>query len=144
MPDPGHANDILPLVDAVFTLLDLFAAGKVVLRPETKAKIRKVREEVEKEIKEEEARDKKEEVCFLPLHHCPPSPSLSRLPKTKRPPSARQSRIGLQSSAQPSRKRSCPCLSCLPTVVSHSDYQLLERSHKRAIRKSQGKVVRKA
>lgn len=68
LPDPGHANDILPLVDAVFALLDLFAAGKVVLRPETRAKIRKMREGVEKEIKEEESREKKEEVGSFFLH----------------------------------------------------------------------------
>ena len=60
---PQHPNDILPLVDAVFALVDQLAAGKVVLRPETKAKIRKAREDVEKEIKEEEFKEKKEEVC---------------------------------------------------------------------------------
>ena len=72
LPDPRHASDILPLVDAVFALLDLSAAGKVVLRPETKAKIRKVREVIEKEIKEEEGREKKVEVRSLPSHHYPP------------------------------------------------------------------------
>lgn len=65
LPDPKHANDILPLVDAVFALVDLLAAGKVVLRPETKVKIRKVREDVEKAIKEDEIREKREEVRLL-------------------------------------------------------------------------------
>jgi hypothetical protein len=65
LPDPKHAHDILPLVDAVFALVDLLAAGKAVLRPETRAKIRKVRENVIKDIKEDEVKEKKEEVCPL-------------------------------------------------------------------------------
>ncbi|KAF8138264.1 DUF1682-domain-containing protein [Boletus edulis] len=60
---PKQPSDILPLVDAVFALVDLLAAGKVSLRPETKAKIRKVREDIEKEIREEEIREKKEEAA---------------------------------------------------------------------------------
>ena len=140
---PEHAEDIIPLVDAVFSLVDLLATGKVVLRPETKAKIRKVREDVEKEIKEEESKEKKEEVCppfFFSTSLFSPS---SRLPKTKRLPNARLSKIGSRSSAPPSRKRSCPSLSHVSTH-SRTDHQLLERNHKRAMKKSQGKVVRKA
>ena len=69
LPDSKHANDILPLVDAVFALVDLLAAGKVVLRPETKTKIRKVREETTKGIKEDETREQREEVGpFSSLH----------------------------------------------------------------------------
>ena len=143
LPGPQHAKDILPLVDAVFALVDLLAAGKVVLRPETRAKIRKVREDVEKEIKEDEIKEKKEEVRSLFLHHLHFSHPCSRLPKIKKPPNARPSKIGLQSSAPPSRKRSRSSPSRL-LHLSYPDHQVLDRTHKRAVRKSQGKVVRKA
>ncbi|KAG8218454.1 DUF1682-domain-containing protein [Butyriboletus roseoflavus] len=109
LPGPHRAKDILPLVDAVFALVDLLAAGKVVLRPETRAKIRKVREDVEKEIKEDEVKEKKEEAA-----------EDKKAAKRK----AEQDRIAKLSAAEQKK--------------------LLDRTHKRTIRKSQGKVVRKA
>ncbi|KAF8559089.1 DUF1682-domain-containing protein [Imleria badia] len=106
---PDHADDIIPLVDAVFALVDLLAAGKIVLRPETKGKIRKAREDVEKEIKEDEVKEKKEEAA-----------EDKKAAKRK----AEQDRIAKLSAAEQKK--------------------LLDRNHKRAMRKSQGKVVRKA
>ncbi|KAN0097646.1 Protein of unknown function (DUF1682) domain containing protein [Tylopilus felleus] len=105
---PKHPDEILPLVDAAFALVDLLAVGKVVLRPETRVKIRKVREDVEKEIKEEEGKEKKEEAAENKM-------------TAKR--KAEQDRIAKLSPAEQKK--------------------ILERNHKRAVRKSQGKAVRK-
>ncbi|KAF9534308.1 hypothetical protein CPB83DRAFT_844026 [Crepidotus variabilis] len=58
-PDASHAEDTLPLVAAVFQLID--ALHKVSLRPETKNKLKKTREELDKTIKEEAEKEKKEE-----------------------------------------------------------------------------------
>ncbi|KAH0839735.1 DUF1682-domain-containing protein [Lanmaoa asiatica] len=127
LPDSQRANDILPLVDAIFALVDLLAAGKVVLRPETRSKIRKAREDVEKEIKEEEIKEKKEEVAQDKM-------------TAKR--KAEQDRVAKLSAAE--QKKVLVLLSHISFTISHPNRQLLERTHKRAIRKSQGKVVRKA
>ncbi|KAG6378534.1 DUF1682-domain-containing protein [Boletus reticuloceps] len=106
---PKQPSDILPLVDAVFALVDILAAGKVSLRPETKAKIRKVREDIEKEIREEEIREKKEEAA-----------EDKKAAKRK----AEQDKIARLSPVEQKK--------------------LLERNQKRALKKSQAKVVRKA
>ncbi|KAG9317279.1 DUF1682-domain-containing protein [Chiua virens] len=127
LPDSKHAQDILPLVDAIFALVDLFAAGKVVLRPETKAKIRKVRDDVEKEIKEDETREKREEAA-----------EDKKAAKRK----AEQDKIAKLSPAE--QKKVAFLCSWVYYAISHFNLQLLERNHKRAVKKSQGKVVRKA
>lgn len=62
LPDAAKADEVLHIVDAVFALVDMLAAGKVVLRPETRTKIRKVREDVVNDIKQEEVKEKNEEV----------------------------------------------------------------------------------
>ncbi len=51
----------VPLVKAIFALVDTLDA-KLVLRPETKSKLRKVREDVDERMKKELEADKKEEV----------------------------------------------------------------------------------
>ncbi|KAH7887722.1 DUF1682-domain-containing protein [Phlebopus sp. FC_14] len=61
-PSPKHAHDVLHIIDGVFALVDAMAAGKLVLRPETRAKIKKVREDLDKEIKAQENREKKQEL----------------------------------------------------------------------------------
>ncbi|KAJ7129647.1 hypothetical protein C8R44DRAFT_777315 [Mycena epipterygia] len=58
-PSASHAADTAALVAAMFPFID--SLSKVGLRPETKTKLRKVREETEKDIKVESERDKKEE-----------------------------------------------------------------------------------
>jgi len=58
-PPPSHAANTAELVAAMFSFID--SLSKVALRPETKTKLKKVREENEKDIKKEAERDKKEE-----------------------------------------------------------------------------------
>lgn len=60
---PRDVDDILPLLEGTFALVDLLATGKVTFRPDTRAKIKKVREDVEKGIKEEASKEKKEEAA---------------------------------------------------------------------------------
>lgn len=52
--------DVAPLLNAIFQLIDNF--NKINLRPETKAKLRKGREEVDKNIKDVAEKEQKEEV----------------------------------------------------------------------------------
>ena len=71
IPPSASALTTLPLVAAAFHLVDIVAGeGKLpgvrgglnaALRPETRTKLRKAREEVEKEIRAEAQREKKEE-----------------------------------------------------------------------------------
>ncbi|KAI6164880.1 DUF1682-domain-containing protein [Pisolithus thermaeus] len=58
----GGVSHISPLLEGTFALVDLLATGKVTFRPETRAKIKKVRDGVEKAVKEEEEKEKREEV----------------------------------------------------------------------------------
>lgn len=59
-PSSSNAADTTDLIAAMFPFVDAFS--KLALRPETKTKLRKVREENDKDIKKEAERDKKEEV----------------------------------------------------------------------------------
>ncbi|KAI0660965.1 DUF1682-domain-containing protein [Cubamyces menziesii] len=73
LPPPSEASATAPLVAAAFQLVDIIAGeGKQIpgtargglyaaLRPETKTKLRKTREEVDREIREEAVREKREE-----------------------------------------------------------------------------------
>ncbi|KAJ7068295.1 hypothetical protein C8F01DRAFT_1017518 [Mycena amicta] len=56
---PAQAAVTTDIVSAIFQFID--SLPKVVLRPETKIKLRKVREEIDLDIKKEAERDKKEE-----------------------------------------------------------------------------------
>jgi Protein of unknown function (DUF1682) len=59
-PSPGHAADTTALVAAVFPFID--SLSQLNLRPETKTKLKKSREDLDKELKAESEREKKEEV----------------------------------------------------------------------------------
>ncbi|KAF7301687.1 hypothetical protein MIND_00734200 [Mycena indigotica] len=59
VPSPSQASVTNDLVSAIFQFVD--SLTKVTLRPETKIKLKKVREEVDADIKREAERDKKEE-----------------------------------------------------------------------------------
>jgi hypothetical protein len=60
-PPPSHAADTLPFITALFGFID--SLPKVTLRSETRTKLKKAREEVDKAIKEDSEKDKKDEVC---------------------------------------------------------------------------------
>ncbi|KAF7355335.1 hypothetical protein MSAN_01450000 [Mycena sanguinolenta] len=59
VPPPSHAGDTAEFVAALFPFID--SLSKIALRPETKIKLKKVREENDKDIKREAEREKKEE-----------------------------------------------------------------------------------
>lgn len=60
-PSPAHAADTVSLVDALFPFID--SLTKTSLRPETRLKLKKTREEVDKLIKEDNEKYDKEDVC---------------------------------------------------------------------------------
>ena len=59
-PSSAHVDVTIPLVTAVFTFID--SLSRCNLRPETKMKIKRTREDIDKNLKEEMEREKKEEV----------------------------------------------------------------------------------
>ena len=59
-PLPSDAAATIPIVTAIFTLIDLLDA-KLPLRPETKAKLKARREEVDEELRKEAAKERIEE-----------------------------------------------------------------------------------
>ncbi|KAJ7095409.1 hypothetical protein B0H15DRAFT_829444 [Mycena belliarum] len=59
VPSSSRAADTAGAVAALFPFVD--SLSKIALRPETKNKLKKIREEIEKDIKLESERDKKEE-----------------------------------------------------------------------------------
>ncbi|KAF8204994.1 hypothetical protein BJ912DRAFT_1073594 [Pholiota molesta] len=105
-PPSAHISDVTPLVTAMFQLVD--SLNKISLRPETKTKLKKVREDIDKAIKTEAEKEQKEE-------------ALDAKAAAKR--KAEEERISKLSAAD-QRKEA-------------------EKERKRALRKSQGKVVRK-
>jgi cell division FtsZ-interacting protein ZapD len=64
-PPPSHAADSVPLVSAVFELIDVLE--KVNLRPETKSKLKKTREDFSKTVKDEAEREAREEAADAKL-----------------------------------------------------------------------------
>jgi hypothetical protein len=64
-PPSAHADVTVPLVTGVFTFID--SLSRCNLRPETKTKIKKTREDIDKDLKDEILRDKKEEVDIFEL-----------------------------------------------------------------------------
>ncbi|TFY60890.1 hypothetical protein EVG20_g7256 [Dentipellis fragilis] len=58
---PSKAADSVPLVTAIFSFID--SLEKINLRPETKTKLKKAREEFSTELKEELEKDKREEAA---------------------------------------------------------------------------------
>jgi len=57
---PSNAQDTVDFVSSVFQWIDTLP--RLSLRPETKAKLKKVREDTDKQIKEDSEREKREEV----------------------------------------------------------------------------------
>lgn len=106
--DTQGVNRILPLLEGTFALVDLLATGRVTFRPETRAKIRKIREDVEKTVKEEEEKEKREEVL--------------------------EDRRSAKRKAEEER---------FAKLGAADQKKALERERKRALKKSQGKLVRK-
>lgn len=64
-PPPSHAADSVPLVSAVFDLIDVLE--KMNLRPETKSKLKKTREDFSKSVKDEAEREAREEAADAKL-----------------------------------------------------------------------------
>jgi Protein of unknown function (DUF1682) len=65
VPPPSRTADTTPLVSALFGLID--ALEKVNLRPETKSKLKKTREDFAKTLKDEAERDAREEAADAKL-----------------------------------------------------------------------------
>ncbi|KAL0579687.1 hypothetical protein V5O48_002317 [Marasmius crinis-equi] len=60
IPSSSHTNDTIPIVEAVFPFID--SLSKLSLRPETKTKLKKVREDLDKSLKADaEAKSKEEQ-----------------------------------------------------------------------------------
>ena len=65
VPPPSRTADSAPLVSALFGLID--ALEKVTLRPETKSKLKKTREDFAKTLKDEAGREAREEAADAKL-----------------------------------------------------------------------------
>jgi Protein of unknown function (DUF1682) len=65
IPPPSRTADSAPLVSALFGLID--ALEKVTLRPETKSKLKKTREDFAKTLKDEAGREAREEAADAKL-----------------------------------------------------------------------------
>ena len=61
----AHAADTIPLLNALFLFID--SLNKISFRPETRIKLKKIREDLDKDIKEDAEKEKKEEVRSVPL-----------------------------------------------------------------------------
>ncbi|TFK43513.1 hypothetical protein BDQ12DRAFT_675096 [Crucibulum laeve] len=59
-PSGSHVTDTVPLVAAMFQFID--SLNKINLRPETKNKLKKIREDLDKTLKEDSEKEKKEEL----------------------------------------------------------------------------------
>lgn len=142
MPPASDSAATLPLIAAFFQFADVIAGaggwgiGKgpgqkgvglaSSLRPETKTKLRVTRDKVEKEIKEEAIKEKREEL---------------EAEKAAAKKKAEDERLSKLSAAD--QKKVCPAkLSLIPSSfrTDHATIlQELEREKKRLMRKSQGK-----
>jgi len=60
-PPPSRAADTVPFISALFGFID--SLQKVSLRPETRTKLKRTREDVDKLIKEDSEKDKKDELA---------------------------------------------------------------------------------
>lgn len=112
----------------MFGLID--ALGKINLRPETKSKIKKARENFAKTLKDETEREAREEAAD------------AKLAAKRR---AEEDRIAKLSAAEQQKViRTLTRTICLSFfLLTPSVYQLLERDRKRNMRKTQGKIVKK-
>lgn len=123
VPPIDKASETIPLVSAMFTFIE--GLTKVNLRPETRSKMKKLREDVDREIREEVVKEKKEEVI-----------EDKKAAKRK----AEQERVSRLSAAEQKKVFLLVPGSTLFTIP----HQILDRERKRALKRSQGKVVRKA
>jgi len=124
VPPLLHAAVSTRLVSALFGLID--ALEKINLRPETKSKIKKTRENFAKTLKDEAEREAREEAAD------------AKLAAKRR---AEEERIAKLSAAEQQKVIRTNCLSFF--MLTPSVVQLLERDRKRNMRKTQGKMVKK-
>jgi hypothetical protein len=67
-PTVSHAADTVNLVNSMFSFIDIIDTKLgPALRPETKAKLRKTREDLDKQLKIDNLKEKKEEVIRFQL-----------------------------------------------------------------------------
>lgn len=125
VPSADKATETVPLVTAMFTFIE--GLTKINLRPETRSKMKKLREDVDREIREEAVKERKEEAA-----------EDKKAAKRK----AEQERISRLSAAD--QKKVYPLLAGSRIFCSPCPHQILDRERKRAVKRSQGKVVRKA
>ena len=140
VPPASKASVTLPLVEAIFTLVDVVAgaggwgigrgqSGKggvglaSSLRPETKTKLRAIREKLDKELKEEAEKEKREEA------------DAEKAAAKKKAEDERLSKL----SAAEQKKVSKHLYVCLRHDVNVRR-QAMDREKKRLLRKTQGKV----
>ena len=88
VPPSSSSSDTLAFISGLFAFID--SLTKVHLRPETKTKLRKIREDLDKELKADAEKDKKEEVCMCiyekqPFHWLFFPPSWNKQYKIVRP-----------------------------------------------------------
>jgi len=143
-PSSAHAADTVALVSALFPFIDSLA--QVNLRPETKNKLKKIREDLDKNLKADSEREKNEEVellrslIMLAAHFRPARVRFLKQPRTRRPRNARRRRNELQNSRHRNRGRQVSLVR--PALIDiSSPAQILEKERKRNIRKSQGKAI---
>lgn len=142
MPPASDSAATVPLVQAAFKLVDIIAAtggwgigkgssGKngvglgQSLRPETRTKLRAIREKLDKELKEETVKDQREE---------------AELEKAAAKKKAEEERLSKLSAADQKKVRDSLSSPCVVFTNFWSSTQELERERKRMIRKTQGKV----
>jgi hypothetical protein len=125
VPPLADAAISAQLVSAMFGLID--ALEKINLRPETKTKIKKARENFAKTLKDEAERDAREEAAD------------AKLAAKRR---AEEERIARLSAAEQQKVILLTCTISFFLLIP-SVHQLLERDRKRNMRKTQGKIVKK-
>lgn len=126
VPPPSEAGATVQLVKGVFKLIDNLDT-KVTLRPETKTKLKKVRDDLEEELKKQAVADKKEEVCCI-------FNTMMFNMLTTFSPKAENDKAAAKRKAIEEK---------LSKLSAAEQKKVLERERKRALRKTQGKVARK-
>ncbi|KXN89572.1 Coiled-coil domain-containing protein 47 [Leucoagaricus sp. SymC.cos] len=109
VPPTSRVNDTIAFVTGLFPFID--SLNKVHVRPETKAKLRKVREELDKELKADAEKSKKEEM-----------------------EQAVQDRKAAKKRSEEDR---------ISKLSAAEQRKYLEKEKKKAMRRSQGRVVQK-
>ena len=107
VPSGSKVEDTKEFITSLFQLVDVVGTklGSA-LRPETKSKLKKVREDLDKQLKVEATKEQKEEVCcflFGTLHWLRKAPF--RLRRLSAPRNAARNRNVSPDSAPPNSKR---------------------------------------